>query len=134
MSAKVTLDLAKIDRMVEAAAGRGLNAALARGEAVLRADILSRPGAGRQYGRHRASAPGDPPAPDTGALRNATQADTQLRRDGNDLVGRIVANKEYAAALELGTEKMAPRPYLSRLAAEHAPELQRAFTIGARRG
>lgn len=132
MTVRVTLDLAKIDRMAEAAAEKGLKTALARGEAVLRADILSRPGSGRVYGKHRASAPGEPPAPDTGSLRNKTQADPTIRSDGEDLVGRIVANTEYAAALELGTERMAPRPYLSRLKAEHAPELARAFVVGAK--
>lgn len=132
MTAKVTLDLARIDQMATQAAEKGLKTALARGEAVLRADILSRPGSGRQYGKHRASAPGEPPAVDTGNLRNKTQADANLRADGDDLVGRIVANTDYAAALELGTERMAPRPFLSRLLNEHAPELERAFVIGAK--
>lgn len=130
--AKVTLDLAKFDGMATEASERGVQSALLQGEALLKADILSRPGTGRQYGKHRASSPGEPPAPDTGRLRAATAADTQLRRDGDDVVGRIVVNTEYAAAMELGTEKIAPRPYLGRLKQDRAQHLQSAFLAGAK--
>lgn len=130
--AKVTLDLAKLEGIAEAKAVRGIRAAALRGETILKADLLSRPGTGTLYGRHRASAPGEPPAPDTGRLRGATQADEQVRRDGDDLVGRVVANTEYAAALEVGTERMAARPYLSRLKADHGDDLRAAFVSGAK--
>lgn len=127
----VRLNLAALDRIADAAARRGLKTALLAGEARAKA-ILSQPGQGRSYGKHRASAPGDPPAVDTGRLRNATAADTQLREEGGDIVGRIVANTDYAAALETGTERMAARPYLRPLRDEHADELRAAFVAGAR--
>jgi hypothetical protein len=130
--ALVTLNLATLDQMADTAAERGLRAALGQGEAILRGNILSRPGTGRQYGKHRASAPGQPPAPDTGGLRNRTQADTQLRREGADMVGRIVSNSEQAAALEKGTERVAARPFLGLLKTEHADDLRRAFVAGAK--
>lgn len=130
--ATVTIDLAKLDGMVEAKAVKGIQTAALRGEAILKADLLSRPGTGDLYGRHRASAPGEPPAPDTGRLRAATQADEQVRHDGDDLVGRVVANTEYAAALETGTERMAARPYLSRLKSDHSDDLRQAFVTGAK--
>lgn len=133
MTGKVTIDLAKIDRMATEAAERGLKTALAQGEAILRGDILDRPGSGKTYGKHRASAPGEPPAKDDGILQNKTQADAQLRHDGDDITGRIVANTEYAAALERGTERIAPRPFLSRLKSERAEDLRRAFITGAKR-
>lgn len=129
--ATVTIDLAKLDRMAEGKAMRGIQTAAAQGEAILKA-ILSTPGTGSVYGKHRASAPGQPPAPDTGRLRAATQADTQVRREGDDLVGRIVANTEYAAALETGTERMAARPFLGKLKADHADDLRQAFVVGAK--
>lgn len=129
--AVVTIDFAKLDGMVEAKAVRGIHSASLRGEAILKADLLSRPGSGELYGKHRASAPGEPPAPDTGRLRAATQADEQVRRDGDDLVGRVVANTEYAAALEVGTERMAARPFLSRLKSDHGDDLRQAFVVGA---
>lgn len=151
--ATVTIDLAKLEGLAEAKAIRGIQTAALRGEAILKADILNRAGTGRLYeyefrminGRavpikslprppHRASAPGEPPAPDKGAsgLLGATQADEQVRREGGDLVGRIVANKEYALMLEKGTERMAARPFLSRLKSDHADDLQKAFVAGAR--
>lgn len=136
---KVTIDLAALDRLTEAKATRGLQAAALRGEARLKNDLLSQPGSGRIYPRgkgrsHQASAPGEPPAPDTGELRRRTQADTQVRRDGDTLVGRVVVNTEYAAGLEVGTERVAPRPYLSRLRDDHADELHQAFIQGAKAG
>ncbi|WP_404415537.1 hypothetical protein [Brevundimonas vesicularis] len=130
--AKVTLDLARIDAMSDRGAEQGLKSALLQGEALVKAD-LSQPGTGRIYGKHQASAPGQPPAPDTGELRNKTAADPQIRRDGDDLVGRIVSNTEKSSALELGTERMAARPFLGPLGTDHRTELQRAFIEGAKR-
>lgn len=130
--AKVTIDLAALDRLAEAKAVKGIQKAARRGEAILKADILSRPGTGELYGKHKASAPGQPPAPDTGRLRAATQADSQVRSDGADLVGRIVANTEYALPLEVGTDRVAARPFLSRLKSDHAGDLQQAFVAGAK--
>lgn len=132
--ATVRIDLAKLNDMADEAAVKGIQTAALRGEAILKADLLSRPGTGELYGKHRASAPGEPPAPDTGRLRAATQADEQVRHEGDDLVGRVVANTEYAAALETGTERMAARPYLSRLKSEHSDDLREAFVTGARQG
>jgi len=129
---EVKLDVAKLEDIAAGRVVRGIQTAALRAEAILKADLLSRPGTGELYGRHRASAPGEPPAPDTGRLRAATQADEQVRRDGEDFVGRVVANTEYAAALETGTERMAARPFLSRLKSDHADDLQKAFVAGAK--
>lgn len=56
---------------------------------------------------HRASAPGEPPAIDLGTLVNSIQVvnDTALQ-------STIGLTAEYAAYLEFGTVRMAPRPYL----------------------
>lgn len=129
--AHVTINLAAMEGLAQAKAVKGIQRAALQGEARVKA-ILSQPGSGRMYGKHQASAPGEPPAPDSGQLRAATQADTQVREDGADLVGRIVANKEYAHALEVGTERIAPRPYFGVLATDHADELRQAFIQGAR--
>lgn len=130
--ATVRLDLTRIDRMAEDKAERGLKTALVQGEAILKGVILSQPGEGRVYGKHRASAPGQPPAPDTGELRNKTNADPNIRQDGSGLVGRIVANTNYAAALQIGTERVKARPFLSRLIDDHKPALLAAFKAGAK--
>ncbi len=129
--AKVTINLTALEGLAEQRAVKGLQRAALAGEAITKAN-LSRPGSGRLYGKHQASAPGEPPAVDTGRLRNATQADTQVRRDGDDIVGRVVANAEYAHALEVGTERMAPRPFLGLLATDHADDLRKAFIEGAK--
>lgn len=56
---------------------------------------------------HRASAPYDPPAPDTGDLRRSTFAEPMA--NGGWLVGVAMA---YARWLEFGTERMSPRPFM----------------------
>lgn len=57
---------------------------------------------------HQASAPGEPPASDTGNLvQNIT-----IEIDAQNLKATITSNAEYADALEFGTAKMEPRPYM----------------------
>ena len=129
--ATVTINLAALERIAEDRAVKGIQRAALASEAITKAN-LSRPGTGRIYGKHQASAPGAPPAADSGELRRKTQADTQVRREGQDLVGRLVQNVEYAHALAVGTEKMAPRPSLQLLATDHPDELRDAFIQGAR--
>ncbi|MNE27675.1 hypothetical protein D3C80_1210940 [compost metagenome] len=129
--ATVTINLAALERIAEDRAVKGIQRAALASEAITKAN-LSRPGTGRIYGKHQASAPGEPPAADSGELRRKTQADTQVRREGQDLVGRLVQNVEYAHALAVGTEKMAPRPSLQLLATDHADDLRDAFIQGAR--
>lgn len=70
----------------------------------------SQPGSGRMYpsatgsGMHQASAPGEPPAPDTWALHDSVYT---------ELVGRTAvagSDDPVAAYLELGTQTILPRP------------------------
>lgn len=69
------------------------------------------PGRGRVYRHghvyHRASAPGAPPATDTGRLI----ASVKWSRVGTYHY-RVTATTAYAKDLEFGTRKMAPRPYM----------------------
>jgi len=132
MMAKVTLYDGVLARIAADAGERGLRGALGKAETVLKEDILRRPGSGKIYGKHQASAPGEPPAPDTGNLRSNTNADPNIREEGDDLVGRVVSNAEYAQALEKGTERMAARPFMSLLASDHADDLRRAFVEGVK--
>jgi HK97 gp10 family phage protein len=55
---------------------------------------------------HRASAPGQPPATDTGALVRSIQASISGR------TAEVAANIDYAVYLEFGTREMEPRPFL----------------------
>jgi HK97 gp10 family phage protein len=70
---------------------------------------------GRIYRRrgieHQASAPGEPPATDTGALIASGRADAEIN---GDTVNAIVEYRApYAVHLEYGTRKMAARPFLT---------------------
>jgi HK97 gp10 family phage protein len=55
---------------------------------------------------HRASAPGEAPATDTGRLAGSIRADIE------GLKAEVVADTEYAAWLEFGTQNIQPRPFL----------------------
>lgn len=74
--------------------------------------IQSGPKTGRVYTRrgvsHQASAPGEPPATDTGRLVNSITTEY----DAAKLTGTVSANTEYAEFLEYGTQTMAERPFM----------------------
>jgi hypothetical protein len=101
------------------------------GTAANRRALLKRPRGGavrnlRDAGVHQASAPGDPPAPDTGNLRKTIQlAKPQRISKGNAIGWRIGIAAVYARALEYGYRRLAPRPYV-------APVLAQMRTIGTR--
>jgi hypothetical protein len=73
-------------------------------------DVLNTPGSGRTYKRgsvsHTASKPGDPPAPDTGALRSSI-AVVQM----DDDTVRVGTGLDYGRFLEFGTKDIEPRPH-----------------------
>lgn len=59
---------------------------------------------------HIASAPGQPPAIDTGHLRSSIQSKVQVR--GINVLGEVGSDMPYSLYLELGTRTMEKRPYL----------------------
>lgn len=69
------------------------------------------PRSGRIYRRrgvtHKASGPGEPPAPDTGNLMR--NIDTSV--DAQKLTGNVNFGTKYSRHLEYGTVNMAPRPF-----------------------
>lgn len=79
-----------------------------------RRSVARGPKTGRMYVRrgvaHQASAPGEPPATDTGRLVTSIVSDVE--RDGRSVVGIVEARTEYAVHLEYGTRNMAPRPFM----------------------
>jgi len=132
--AVVSINLALADQLSQAAVERGVRAATIDAKNIT-IELLSRPGKGEVYRKgktvtHRASAPGDPPAPDTGRLRGSVQSEVLATSEG--ALGIVSVNTEYAAALELGTEKMAARPYISRLGNQYAERLRAVFARFAR--
>lgn len=82
------------------------------------------PRSGRVYTRrgvsHRASAPGEPPAPDTGRLRQSLR--TEYNREL--LMGTAIASTAYAQALEFGTSRIAPRPFMRPALANRKDEIE----------
>lgn len=84
---------------------------------------FTKQGGGRQYGKHVASKPGQPPAIDTGTLRSSIMSEVEIT--GLSVIGRVGPDVEkiavkaeagtdvnYGYHLELGTSKMQPRPFL----------------------
>ena len=61
----------------------------------------------KQRKAHQASAPGQAPATDTGKLVNSIHAKKESR-----FVWVVGVGAKYGKALELGTRRMAPRPFL----------------------
>lgn len=63
---------------------------------------------------HHPSAPGNPPAPDTGNLRKSIRFEICDRGKSSvyGLVGSTQKEPPYGSYLECGTSKIAPRPWL----------------------
>jgi HK97 gp10 family phage protein len=81
--------------------------------------VLSPPKSGRIYRRkgrtHQASAPGEPPANDTGNLVQSI-----YRRKGVGKERQIVLKAEYAHVLEFGGRHVQPRPFMRPAVTENA--------------
>lgn len=116
--------LDRIERSTDAIKARAKNeiekalyASAKRVEGDAKRSILSGEKTGRIYRRgsivHRASAPGEAPASDTGRLVNSINS--YLNRAAGGLEAFIVAGRgtvRYARMLEFGTIKMAARPFM----------------------
>lgn len=90
---------------------------------------LSKPGTGRSYPRgrkvHIASAPGEPPAVDTGQLRASITHLVEV--EFLKYVGHVGSNLDKATHLEFGTKNMAARPFLRTTLARIQPQLLAIF-------
>jgi len=77
---------------------------------------------------HTASARGQPPASDTGFLvQNIT---SQVKSEGDKVIGQIVASAPYAKPLEFGTTKMSARPFMQPALNKNRPKINRIFKAG----
>ena len=87
---------------------------------------------GRIYRRrgieHQASAPGEPPATDTGELIASISSDAVL--EGDEVVGFLQATAPHAVHLELGTRRMAARPFMSPSVDENLQRLEGLIGAG----
>jgi HK97 gp10 family phage protein len=93
------------------------------GADMIRAEAFQSISRGSVSGKgHVPSAPGEPPNRDTGVL----QAHIESKLTG-PLTAEVSSNAPYAAALELGTSKMAARPYMRPARDKKAADVQRLF-------
>ena len=136
---RVEIKIPKLDvATLEADMRRNIEAAL-KGGAMLVANDAKRalqagPKSGVVYRRrgieHQASAPGEPPATDTGRLVGSIVA------DGEGLNAYVEARTKYARWLEYGTKHMAARPFfhpaLERNRARIRDLVRAALATGAR--
>jgi hypothetical protein len=77
-------------------------------------------GGARIYGAHP-SAPGEPPRKQTGRLRASVAHEV----DPTSLTARVGTNLKYGRWLELGTNRLAARPWLRRALNETRPAVRR---------
>ena len=83
---------------------------------------------------HRSSAPGEPPASDTGYLVN----NIKRKMDMDKLGGEVRSRANYSKYLEYGTSKMMPRPFMFPALEKHRGKIKtrinRAVAVANRRG
>lgn len=109
---------AELDEQTLAALHQGLLGAIALMVGDAKRSVARGPKTGRVYMkgknrniRHQASAPGEPPATDTGRLVNSIVGDAKVV--GKQVQGYLEARTAYAGYLEFGTRKMAARPFMT---------------------
>ncbi len=97
-------------------------------------EVLSGPRSGRTYrkpngGTYIASAPGEPPAARTSTLMGSFRP---IQADPN--IAGIETSVPYAAKLESGTGRMAPRPFKNRIVEQATPAIEQImnepFSVG----
>lgn len=123
-----------VDRVVEnvgrQAVSRGTRAVNAIRNAEL--DVLKGSRGGRVYKKphssatYTASAPGEPPARRSGALRlnwHGAVEGGSFGGGGVQITAALESEQSYSGYLENGTSKMAPRPYKDKIIEKATPEI-----------
>ena len=78
---------------------------------------------------HRASAPNNPPASDTGFLVSQITMNVDVKANGT-VVGQIISAAPYSKALEFGTVNMQPRPFMQPALMKNKRKIQAMFKKG----
>ena len=134
------IDESRITDAVNEAVANGMRGGVDLIVADAKRSVARGPKTGRIYSyhgiRHQASAPGEPPATNTGVLINSIVGEVTTNAD-NKIQGYVRAGAGYAGYLEFGTRRMAARPFLNpaieRNKAQIAVFLQRAIETGLAR-
>ena len=154
----VNIDTAKIEATMNAALLEGMNASFLQLSRLVRTKLsqagtgrIYRIGKGRKSGRnlraqgfHRASAPGFPPAVNTGRLRASFIADqlgrwkygyARISKKDKTVILNYGSTVVYAPVLEFGNRRgtLRPRPYLRPSLDSFRKFASRTFEIAVRR-
>ena len=78
---------------------------------------------------HRASAPKQPPANDTGFLVSQITTKVDVKPNGK-VVGQIISAAPYSAALEFGTVNMTERPFMQPALMKNKRKIKAMFKRG----
>ena len=78
---------------------------------------------------HRASAPNEPPASDTGFLVSQITMNVRQKTDGS-VVGQIISAAPYSAHLEYGTTNMTERPFMQPALEKNRRKIHSMFKKG----
>jgi len=124
----LTAEFAEKADELRAAASKVVQETAAGVEAGVKLRMQQGPHTGRIYRRrgvvHRASGPGQPPAPDTGALMDNTYHEMV-----SELTSAAGSRLPYAYYLEYGTFKMAARPAWTPEMMETEPEFKKEMEL-----
>ena len=80
---------------------------------------------------YTASAPGEPPARQTGNLRlhwNGQVKSKNIFNGGIAIIAELESQESYASYLENGTSKMAARPFVEEIKKKAAPEIKKIYS------
>ena len=131
MSAGADLEIAvrqivqEINAAARSRATRGTN--ILRNAAL---EVLGHDGSGRVYKNGRvASAPGQPPAPQSGSLRDNWQEQQLVSGNGGGIriIMKIRSDMYYAKFLDPGTRYIAQRPYIEPIKQKAKPAIASLF-------
>lgn len=98
-------------------------------------ESIMKGGTGRMYEKyeprrsHRASAPNQPPASDTGFLVSNITMNVESKLDGS-VVGQIISSAPYSKHLEFGTVNMTERPFMQPALQKNKRKIQAMFKRG----
>lgn len=131
MSIRVEFDVARLNLIIAISPQKGeeaISATAFEGERIVKMSFGTGE-KGRTYRRggvtHTASAPGSPPAIDTGKLMNGIY----VKPMGRMRKAISTGDTEYAAALEYGTSRIAPRPFMRPMALKLEREIDDIFDL-----
>jgi HK97 gp10 family phage protein len=112
---KVKIVNTNVKEVLDSMSGDRLGRAVLAGgfvlEAAVKVSMSATSHSGRMYGRHRASAPGETPAVETGNLVNSINTQLASSSDTN-ATAEVGTGVEYAEFLEFGTSRMEARPFM----------------------